>query len=113
MEFRLIVQPESGVVEFVTQSSQRLLMLTVVLGKRGVFLHAVGDGQRLRGPGGRDGEHRDQDNRKNNPCFHGFNMLPQANQFLTNCHCWNAPYFVCKRQSTPAKTAETAIWFLA
>ena len=30
-------------------------------------------------------------------------MLPLANQFLTICHCWNAPSFVCKRQSAQAK----------
>jgi hypothetical protein len=37
MEFRLIVQPDSGVVELVTHSSHLALMFTVVLVKEAYF----------------------------------------------------------------------------
>ena len=37
MEFKLMVQPESGVAAFVTHSSQRPLMFTVVLVSEAYF----------------------------------------------------------------------------
>ena len=46
-EFKLIVQLDRARMEFVTQSSQRLLRVTRVFTSEADFLNAVGDGQRL------------------------------------------------------------------